>query len=103
MNKVPETSYQITSNGVIYSGELPKSAVEQFDLYTALLAYWSDKSPKNWSLVKSYIFANTKVVQQTSGLELNPEKDLNFHQIKLLVDKYLEMAANFFTSPQTAE
>lgn len=102
MNKNPETSYTVTVDGVCYSGSLPKSAVEQFDLYTALLAYWSDKSPKNWSQVKAYIFSNTKVVQQTSNVELDPNKDLNFHQIKLLVDKYLELAANFFTSPQAA-
>ena len=98
-NTEVSTSYKCVVDGIIFEGKLPKSALSQFDIYTAMLAYWESKTPATWATVKNYIVANTKCVEEKTGIELKVE-DLNFHQIKLMVDRYLTMAAEFFTSPQ---
>lgn len=94
------TSYKYVENGIIYEGSLPTSAMSQFDIYTALLAYWESKTPSTWAYLKAYIVANTKVTEESSGIQLDPVKDLNFQQVKILVEKYLTLASEFFTSPQ---
>lgn len=97
-NEVP-AQYECVVDGIKFQGSLPKSALSQFDIYAAMLAYWESKSPTTWSVVKAYIIANTKIVEEKTGIELKPE-DLNFAQVKVMVDKYLSMASDFFTSPQ---
>lgn len=98
-----KTDFEIKKDGLIFKGNLPPSALAQFDLYTALMAYWTDKTPQTWGTVKAFILANSKVTDEKTGLELDISKDLNFGQIKLLVEAYMSMAADFFTSPQGTE
>lgn len=92
-------SYECVVDGVKFIGSLPKSALLQFDIYAAMLAYWESKNPTTWEVVKSYIVANTKLIEDKTGVELKPE-DLNFNQVKVMIDRYLSMASDFFTSPQ---
>lgn len=95
-------SYECVVDGIKFSGSLPTSALSQFDVYAAMLAYWESKNPATWAVVKAYIVANTKLVEEKTGIELKPE-DLNFHQVKVMFNKYLTMASDFFTSPQSQE
>lgn len=97
-NEVP-ACYECVVDGVKFTGSLPKSALSQFDIYAAMLAYWESKSPATWAVVKAYIIANTKVVEEKTGIELKPE-DLSFQQVKIMVDRFLSMASEYFTSPQ---
>ena len=97
-NEVP-AQYECVVDGIKFQGSLPKSALSQFDIYAAMLAYWESKSPATWAVVKAYVIANTKVVEEKTGIELKPE-DLNFAQVKVMIDKYLTMASDFFASPQ---
>lgn len=99
--KEVKISYEVKKGDLVFEGHLPDSALAQFDLYTALLAYWNDKTPQTWSTVKAYILANSKVTDEKSGLELDIAKDLNFGQVKFLIEQYMSMAADFFTSPQS--
>lgn len=93
------TSYEAVEFGVRFSGRLPKSALEQYDIYAALLAYWDSKTPATWAVVKSYVFANSKFVEDSSDIELRAD-ELNFQQVKFAIEKWLNMASEFFTSPQ---
>lgn len=86
-----------------YEGTLPQSAIEQYDIYMAMMAYWESKSPDTWNTLRNYIINNTKVYSNKANIPLDINKDLNFNQIKLLISKYMEMASNFFTSPQKQE
>lgn len=95
--------YVDEENDIRYEGSLPQAADEQYDIYMALMAYWDSKTPQTWSVVKSYIMANTKVFSNKANIPLDIKKDLNFHQIRTLVAKWMEMASNFFTSPQKQE
>lgn len=95
-----KTSFEVKSGGLIYRGELPKSAFGQFDLYTAMLAYWETKKPQEWAVLRDFIVSNSEVVQESAGIKLDIAKDLNFAQLKTLTDLYMGMAASFFTSPQ---
>ena len=97
-NEVP-AQYECVVDGIKFQGSLPKSALSQFDIYAAMLAYWESKSPATWAVVKAYVIANTKIVEEKTGIELKPE-DLNFAQVKVMIDKYLTMASDFFASPQ---
>lgn len=93
-------SYKLVKDGYIYEGSLPTSALEQFDLYTTLLAYWESKSPATWAVVRTFIINNSTVTEESTGIKLDPKSDLKFSQIKLLIENYMTMASNFFTSPQ---
>lgn len=97
-NEVP-AQYECVVDGIKFQGSLPKSALSQFDIYAAMLAYWESKSPATWAVVKAYVIANTKIVEEKTGIELKPE-DLNFAQVKVMIDRYLTMASDFFASPQ---
>lgn len=92
--------YVDEKDGIRYEGELPQSAIDQYDIYMAMMAYWESKTPETWSTLKRYIFANTKVYSNKGNIPLDIQKDLNFKQINVLVTKFMEMATNFFTSPQ---
>ena len=92
--------YVDEKENIKYVGSLPASAMDQYDIYMAMMAYWETKSPATWSTLRSYIIANTKVYSVQGNIELNIQKDLSFSQINTLVTKYLDMATSFFTSPQ---
>lgn len=94
------TSYLCEEDGLRYEGKLPSSALEQFDLYTMLIAYWETKDAKNWAAVRNYIIQHSTVTEIATDIVLDPAKDLQFHQLKVLIDKYLTMATDFFASPQ---
>ena len=97
-NEVP-ACYECVVDGIKFTGSLPKSALSQYDIYAAMLAYWESKNDVTWSVVRKYVVANTEIVEEKTGIKLKPE-DLNFQQVKLLMDRYLNMAADYFTSPQ---
>ena len=101
-NQQKDVSYVYVDekNDIKYEGSLPASAVEQYDIYMAMMAYWESKTPSTWATVRSYIMANTKVSTAKGGIQLDIQKDLNFSQINTLITKYMEMATSFFTSPQ---
>lgn len=92
--------YVDEKNDIKYEGSLPLSAMEQYDIYMAMMAYWESKTPQTWSILKGYIIACTKVSTAKGGIPLDIQKDLNFSQISTLVNKFMEMATDFFTSPQ---
>ena len=92
--------YVDEKDDIRYEGSLPESALDQYDIYMAMMAYWDSKTPEAWGTLKSYIIANTKVYSNKAGIPLDIHKDLNFKQISTLVTKYMEMATSFFTSPQ---
>lgn len=96
---VPETSRTLVKNGVKYEWSLPASAMAQFDLYTAMMAYWNEKTPALWNTVKAYVVANTKITEVKTGIELNI-RDLDFGKVKTMVEGYLELATAFFTCPR---
>ena len=96
---VPETSRTLLKNGVKYEWSLPDSAMAQFDLYTAMMAYWNEKTPALWNTVKAYVIANTKITEVKTGIELNI-RDLDFGKVKTMVEGYLELATAFFTCPR---
>lgn len=96
-------SYVCEEDGILYEGKLPNSAIEQFDLYTALIAYWDSKDAKSWAAVRNYVLAHTKITEKATGVVLDPAKDISFQQLKLAIDKYLSMATDFFASPQKKE
>ena len=96
---VPETSRTLLKNGVKYEWSLPASAMAQFDLYTAMMAYWNEKTPALWNTVKAYVVANTKITEVKTGIELNI-RDLDFGKVKTMVEGYLELATAFFTCPR---
>lgn len=97
--EVPETSRTLVKNGVKYEWSLPASAMAQFDLYTAMMAYWNEKTPALWNTVKAYVIANTKITEVKTGIELNI-RDLDFGKVKTMVEGYLELATAFFTCPR---
>lgn len=97
--EVPETSRTLVKNGVKYEWSLPASAMAQFDLYTAMMAYWNEKTPALWNTVKAYVVANTKISEVKTGIELNI-RDLDFGKVKTMVEGYLELATAFFTCPR---
>lgn len=90
-------------NDIRYEGSLPQSAIEQYDIYMAMMAYWESKTPATWNVLREYIVANTKVYSNKTNIPLDIKKDLNFKQMRVLVSKWMEMASNFFTSPQQQE
>lgn len=96
-------TYVDEKNNIKYEGSLPASAVEQYDIYMAMMAYWESKTPQTWGTLRSYIIANTKVFTLKGNIQLDIKKDLNFSQINTLVTKYMDMATSFFTSPQKQE
>ena len=96
---VPETSRTLVKNGVKYEWSLPASAMAQFDLYTAMMAYWNEKTPALWNTVKAYVIANTKITEVKTRIELNI-RDLDFGKVKTMVEGYLELATAFFTCPR---
>lgn len=96
---VPKTSRTLVKNGVKYEWSLPASAMAQFDLYTAMMAYWNEKTPALWNTVKAYVIANTKITEVKTGIELNV-RDLDFGKVKTMVEGYLELATAFFTCPR---
>jgi len=85
---------------IVYEGSLPQSAVDQYDIYMAMMAYWESKTPTTWDVLREYILNNTKVYTKKGNIPLDIKKDLDFRQVRTLVTKYMEMASNFFTSPQ---
>lgn len=91
--------YESTVNGVKIVGNLPASAVDQYDIYMAMMAYWESKTPQTWAVLRDYILKNTKVTEEKTGIELKPE-ELDFQTVRSLIDGYLKMASEFFTSPQ---
>lgn len=91
--------YESTVNGVKIVGNLPASAVEQYDIYVAMMAYWEAKTPQTWAVIRNYILQNTKITEEKTGIELKAE-ELDFQTVKTLIDGYLKMASEFFTSPQ---
>lgn len=93
-------TYVDEKNDIKYEGSLPASALEQYDIYMAMVAYWESKTPQTWNTLRSYIIANTKVHTVKGNIQLDIQKDLNFSQINTLVNKFMEMATSFFTSPQ---
>ena len=93
-------SYIDEATNVRYEGALPKSALDQYDIYMAMMAYWESKTPETWNTLKRYILSNTKVYSVKGDIPLDIQKDLNFEQIRTLITKYMEMATRFFTSPQ---
>ena len=95
--------YVDEKDGIRYEGSLPESAMDQYDIYMAMMAYWESKTPATWNTLKSYITANTKVYSDKSNIPLDIQKDLNFSQINTLITKYMEMATRFFTSPRKQE
>ena len=97
--ETPETSRTLVKNGVKYEWSLPDSAMAQFDLYTAMMAYWNEKTPALWNTVKAYVIANTKITEVKTGIELNIS-DLDFGKVKTMVEGYLELATAFFTCPR---
>ena len=104
-NQQQDVSYTYVDEkeDVRYEGSLPQSALDQYDIYMAMMAYWETKTPETWNTVKRYIIANTKVFSNRGNIPLDINKDLNFKQINTLVTKYMEMATSFFTSPQKQE
>lgn len=92
--------YVDKEDGIRYEGELPQSALDQYDIYMAMMAYWESKNPDTWNALKRYILTYTKVYSDKGNIPLDIQKDLNFKQINVVVTKYMEMATNFFTSPQ---
>ena len=97
--ETPELSRTLVKNGVKYEWSLPASAMEQFDLYTAMMAYWNEKTPALWNTVKAYVIANTKITEVKTGIELNI-RDLDFGKVKTMVEGYVELATAFFTCPR---
>ena len=97
--ETPELSRTLVKNGVKYEWSLPGSAMAQFDLYTAMMAYWNEKTPALWNTVKAYVVANTKITEVKTGIELNI-RDLDFGKVKTMVEGYLELATAFFTCPR---
>ena len=97
--ETPETSRTLVKNGVKYEWSLPAGAMAQFDLYTAMMAYWNEKTPALWNTVKAYVIANTKITEVKTGIELNI-RDLDFGKVKTMVEGYLELATAFFTCPR---
>ena len=97
--ETPELSRTLVKNGVKYEWSLPASAMAQFDLYTAMMAYWNEKTPALWNTVKAYVVANTKITEVKTGIELNI-RDLDFGKVKTMVEGYLELATAFFTCPR---
>lgn len=95
--------YEDEKDGIRYEGSLPVSALAQYDIYMAMLAYWEARSPETWNTLRGYILANTKVSSIQGNIPLDLKKDLNFKQINVLITKYMEMATRFFTSPQKQE
>lgn len=88
---------------IVYEGSLPQSAVDQYDIYMAMMAYWESKTPTTWNVLREYILSNTKVYTKKGNIQLDIKKDLDFKQVNTLISKYMEMASNFFTSPQKQE
>lgn len=95
--------YVDEKDDIRYEGELPQSALDQYDIYMAMMAYWESKTPETWNTLKRYILSYTKVYSNRGNIPLDIQKDLNFKQINVVVTKYMEMASNFFTSPQKQE
>ena len=95
--------YVDEANDIRYEGSLPQSAIDQYDIYMAMMAYWESKTPSTWNTLRDYIIANTKVFSNKANIPLDIRKDLDFKQIQVLISKYMEMATNFFTSPQKQE
>lgn len=91
--------YEKVVDGVKLVGSLPTSALEQYDFYVAMMAYWESKTPQTWAVVRDYILKHTKITEEKTGIDLKPE-ELSFQQVRELVDGYLKMASEFFTSPQ---
>jgi len=91
--------YEKVVDGVKLVGTLPASALEQYDFYVSMMAYWESKTPQTWAVVRNYIVSHTKITEDKTGIELKPE-ELSFTLVKILVDEYLKMASEFFTSPQ---
>lgn len=101
-NQQKDVSYTYVDekNNIKYEGSLPKSALDQYDLYMAMMAYWESKTPQTWNTLRAYIISYTKVSTVQGDIPLDIAKDLNFSQINTLITKYMEMATSFFTSPQ---
>lgn len=91
------------NNKIRYEGSLPQSAIDQYDIYMAMMAYWESKTPETWNTLRDFIIANTKVYDNQNNIQLDIHKDLDFNQVKILISKYMEMASDFFTSPQKQE
>lgn len=101
-NIIAETEYKKEIGGVLFEGKLPNNALEQFDIYQAMLSYWQSKTPETWNILKNYIIANTTITETKTKIKLSAN-DLNFQQVKIMIDSYIAMATDFFVSPTQAE
>jgi len=101
-NVIAETEYKKEVDGILFEGKLPNSALEQFDIYQAMLSYWQSKTPETWAILRNYIVSNTNITETKTKIKLSVN-DLNFKQVKIMIDTYIAMATDFFASPTQAE
>lgn len=78
------------------SAKLPKSAFEQQDLYVLLMCWNKDKSVELWSKIRNVAISNS-TIKDALGVLLKPE-ELPLEVLDVLMNRYVEMAIDFFTS-----
>lgn len=89
-------SFECKADGITINAKLPDSAFEQQDLYVLLMCWHKDHSVELWSKIRSIALANSDF-KDSIGVKLEPN-ELSLEVLDILMNKYVEMAIDFFTS-----
>lgn len=89
-------SFEQEVNNIKISAKLPKSAFEQQDLYVLLMLWHKEHSVELWSKIRSIALSNS-TFKDGIGVTLEPH-ELPLEVLDVLMNKYVEMAIDFFTS-----
>lgn len=90
------TSFEHKVGNITITAKLPVSAFAQQDLYVLLMCWHKDHSVELWSKIRAIAVSNS-TFKDSLGVAMKPE-ELPFEVLDALMNKYVDMAIDFFTS-----
>lgn len=89
-------SFEQEVGNIKIKASLPESAFEQQDLYVLLMCWHKEHSVELWGKIRNIAIAHSEF-KDSIGVKLQAN-ELPLEALDVLMNKYVEMAIDFFTS-----